>query len=125
MLAGLIGLEIFAKPLIGLFAISEATEELCILATRIIAAGFLFAGGNIAAQGVFQALGCGLDSLIISLLRLCVIVLPLAWLFTKLENASFMIWWAFPVAELAALAAAVGLMFRANNKIVKPMKDNK
>lgn len=124
MLAGLIGLEIFAKPLIGLFAMSEATEELCILATRIIAAGFLFAGGNIAAQGVFQALGCGLDSLIISLLRLCVIVLPLAWLFTKLENASFMIWWAFPIAELAALAAAVGLMFRANNKIIKPMKDN-
>lgn len=115
MLAGLIGLEIFARPLIGLFAMSEATEELCILATRIIAAGFLFAGGNIAVQGIFQALGRGLDSLIISLLRLCVVVLPLAWLFARLENAAIMIWWAFPIAEFVALVAAIVLMFRAGN----------
>lgn len=123
MLAGLIGLEVFAEPLIGLFAMSEATEELCILAMRIIAAGFLFAGGNIAVQGVFQALGRGLDSLIISLLRLCVVVLPLARLFAKLENATFMIWWVFPIAEFAALVAAIVLMFRTDNKIIKPMKE--
>ncbi len=104
MLIGTIGLEVFASPLIGLFAMSEETEALCVLAARIIAAGFLFAGGNIAVQGVFQALGCGLNSLIVSLLRLCVVVLPLAWLFTKLENATYMIWWAFPIAELVALA---------------------
>lgn len=104
MLIGMIGLEVFASPLIGLFAMSEETEALCVLAARIIAAGFLFAGGNIAVQGVFQALGCGLNSLIVSLLRLRVVVLPLAWLFTKLENATYMIWWAFPIAELVALA---------------------
>lgn len=104
MLIGTIGLEVFASPLIGLFAMSEETEALCVLAARIIATSFLFAGGNIAVQGVFQALGCGLNSLIVSLLRLCVVVLPLAWLFTKLENATYMIWWAFPIAELVALA---------------------
>lgn len=59
MLIGIVGLELFAGPLIGLFAMSKETESLCILATRIIAAGFLFAGGNIAIQGVFQGLGCG------------------------------------------------------------------
>lgn len=123
MLIGTIGLEVFASPLIGLFAMSEETEALCVLAARIIAAGFLFAGGNIAVQGVFQALGCGLNSLIVSLLRLCVVVLPLAWLFTKLENATFMIWWAFPIAELVALAVAEALMAQANNKMIKPMKE--
>lgn len=123
MLIGMIGLEVFASPLIGLFAMSEETEALCVLAARIIAAGFLFAGGNIAVQGVFQALGCGLNSLIVSLLRLCVVVLPLAWLFTKLENATFMIWWAFPIAELVALAVAAALMVQANNKMIKPMKE--
>ncbi|MDE6221517.1 MAG: polysaccharide biosynthesis C-terminal domain-containing protein, partial [Lachnospiraceae bacterium] len=122
MLAGLVGLELFAKPLIGLFAMSEETEGLCVMAAKIIATGFLFAGGNIAIQGVFQALGCGLDSLIVSLLRLCIIVLPLAWLFARLENAVWMIWWAFPIAELVAVIAAVLLMLRANNKIIKPMK---
>lgn len=123
MLNGMIGLEVFASPLIGSFAMSEETEALCVLAARIIATSFLFAGGNIAVQGVFQALGCGLNSLIVSLLRLCVVVLPLAWLFTKLENATFMIWWAFPIAELVALAVAAALMVQANNKMIKPMKE--
>lgn len=123
MLIGTIGLEVFASPLIGLFAMPEETEALCVLAARIIAADFLFAGGNIAVQGVFQALGCGLNSLIVSLLRLCVVVLPLAWLFTKLENATYMIWWAFPIAELVALAVAATLMVQANNKMIKPMKE--
>lgn len=123
MLVGLAGLEVFAGPLIGLFAMSGETERLCILASRIIATGFLFAGGNIAIQGVFQALGCGLESLLISLLRLCIIVLPLAWLFTRFENADFMIWWAFPIAELVALIAAVLFMLRADKKIISPMKE--
>lgn len=123
MLLGLVGLEVFAGPLIGLFAMSPETETLCILAARIVATGFLFAGGNIAVQGVFQALGCGLESLLVSLLRLCIVVLPLAWLFTKFENATFMIWWAFPIAELAALAVTVILMLRTDRKIIKPMKE--
>lgn len=125
MLAGLIGLELFASPLVGMFAMSKETEGLCVMATQIIAAGFLFAGGNIAIQGVFQALGCGLDSLVVSLLRLCIVVLPLAWLFAKLENADFMIWWAFPIAEFVAFVAAVLLMLREGRRIIMPMKEKK
>ena len=123
MLVGIIGLELFSDPLIGLFAMSSETEKLCVTATRIIATGFLFAGGNIAIQGVFQALECGMDSLIVSVLRLFVVVLPLAWFFTKFENATFMIWFAFPIAEVVALIVAVILMIRANKKIVKQMKE--
>lgn len=119
MLAGFVGLELFADSLVGLFAMSRETEKLCVTATKIIATGFLFAGGNIAIQGVFQALGCGLDSLVVSLLRLCVVVLPLAWLFARLENADFMIWWAFPIAELVALVAAVLFMFRADKELIE------
>lgn len=122
MFIGLIGLEIFAKPLIGLFDMSKETEDLCILAAKIIAMGFLFAGGNIAIQGIFQALGCGLGSLVISLLRLCVVVLPLAWIFARFTNAFFMIWWAFPIAEFVALLVAVCLLLRANKNIINPMK---
>ncbi len=122
MLVGLVGLELFASPLIGLFAMSKETEELCVMATKIIATGFLFAGGNIAIQGVFQALECGLDSLIVSLLRLCIVVLPLAWLFARLENAVVMIWWAFPIAEFVAILVAVLFMLRANKRIIKSIK---
>lgn len=121
MLAGIVILEIFAEPLAMAFDLSDETARLCALAIRIIAAGFLFAGANIAVQGVFQALGCGVSSLVVSLLRLFVIVLPLAWVFTLFDNADFLIWFAFPIAEVVALLAAVFLMIRADNKIIKEM----
>lgn len=121
MLLGIILLEIFAGPLASLFGLSDETASLCVLAIRIISGGFLFAGGNIALQGVFQALGCGISSLVVSLLRLCVVVLPLAWLFTTFDNASFLIWFAFPIAELVALLVAAVLMGRANKSIIRKM----
>ena len=124
MFVGMIGLELFAKPLIGLFAMSEETAKLCVLATRIIVAGFLFAGGNIAIQGVFQALGCGISSLVVSVLRLFIIVLPLAWAFSKCANATFMIWFAFPIAEAVALFVAVILMIHTNKNIIQKMKED-
>lgn len=123
MIAGIIGLELFTEPLIGLFAMSTKTEELCILATRIISTGFLFAGGNIAIQGIFQALECGFNSLVVSLLRLFIVVLPLAWIFTKLKNAEFMIWFAFPIAEAVALIVAIFFMIKVNKIIIKEIKE--
>lgn len=121
MVIGILVLEIFADPLVKMFGLSEHTAQLCVTASRIIATGFLFAGGNIALQGVFQALGCGISSLVVSLLRLFVIVLPLAMWFSIFENAEFMIWFAFPVAELVAFVAALAFMIRANNKIINNM----
>lgn len=121
MVIGILVLEIFADPLVKMFGLSEHTAQLCVTASHIIATGFLFAGGNIALQGVFQALGCGISSLVVSLLRLFVIVLPLAMWFSTFENAEFMIWFAFPVAELVAFVAALAFMIRANNKIINNM----
>lgn len=123
MIAGTILLEAFAVPLVTLFGLSDETASLCVLAIRIISAGFLFAGGNIALQGVFQALGCGISSLILSLLRLLVIVLPLAWLLSRLENASSVMWWAFPAAEGISCVVAAGLMLRANKRIICKMEE--
>lgn len=65
----------------GIFAFSAETQALCLKAIRIIRPGYLFAGANLAYQGIFQALGCGIRSLILSLMRLIVVALPLAWMF--------------------------------------------
>ena len=100
-----------------LFHLTSQTTELCILAIRIISPGFLLAGINIALQGVFQALDCGIGSLVVSLLRLLVVVLPLAWLFARMENASFMIWFAFPLAEAAAVVAALLFLASVHRKM--------
>ena len=125
MLAGIILLQAFAGPLVHVFGLSDETANLCILAIRIISLGFLFAGGNIALQGVFQALGCGMSSLVVSLLRLLVVGLPLAWIFSKMANADFMIWLAFPIAEGVAVIVAVFCMFRVNRNIINRMKEGK
>jgi len=80
---GLLALQLFAQPLIGIFALSAETQALCLRAIRIITLGYLFVGANIAYQGIFQALGCGIRSLILSLVRLIVVALPLAWVFAE------------------------------------------
>ena len=117
MIAGILVMELFAEPLVSLFHLTDQTASLCVLAIRIISPGFILAGANIALQGVFQALGSGVGSLVVSLLRLLVVVLPLAWLFARLHNASFMIWFAFPIAEAVACVAAVVFLVRAWQKI--------
>ena len=99
-----VGLEIFAKPFAGIFALSGETEELCIMAMRIVSVSFIFAGVNIAFQGIFQALCCGMQSLILSLLRQLIFVLPIAWLFAR--YASGMVWITFIIAE--AVTAVIG-----------------
>lgn len=118
MAVGAVGLFVFAHPLIGVFSVSVQTQELCIKALRIIVCGYLFAGANIAFQGIFQALGYGVSSLVVSLLRLIIIALPVAWIFTTFGQAEDMVWAAFPLAEAVALAAAVFIMkFISKNKI--------
>lgn len=118
---GLAFLQIFAHQVAGIFALSPDIQKLCITSIRIITIGYLFAGANIAYQGIFQALGCGVQSLIISLLRLIVIALPLAWLFTKIPNSENVIWWAFPIAEGFALIVAVFIMKKINKDKVKEL----
>ncbi len=125
MLAGTVLLELTAEPLCSAFGLSGQTQSLCVSAVRIISAGFLFAGISLSLQGVFQALDIGLSSLIISLLRQLVLVLPVAWLFSGFVNGdlsnAWLIWLTFPVAELITAAVAVLLMKPAYKKTVKTL----
>ncbi len=125
MVIGVIILELFAHPLAQIFGLTKGTEHLCVLAMRIIATGFIFAGINIASQGVFQALMSGNSSLVVSFLRLLVIPLPLAYAFTFLKNESDVMWWAFPIGEAVAAVVAVLLLKRVYRLKVNPMKECK
>ena len=123
MAVGTIVLELFAGPLCLIFKLSGTTESLCISAVRIISAGFIFAGTSIALQGIFQALDSGVSSLIISMCRQLLFILPVAWMFTffvaaDLGNA-WIVWLTFPVAEIVTAAIAIGLICKTYNKKVK------
>lgn len=121
MLAGTVIVELFAAPFSRVFGLSGVTQELCISAMRVISLSFVFAGANIAFQGIFQALEGGLESLAVSVCRQFVFVLPVAWLFAKLvKQATGMEWivfLTFPIAEIISVLIALLLMKRVNRKI--------
>ena len=125
MLIGTAILQIFAHPLAQIFGLTQVTESLCVSAMHIISIGFVFAGVSIALQGIFQGLEAGNSSLIVSLLRLIVIPLPLAWIFSRLALPTTAVFWAFPIAEAAAAVVALLLLKRTVSHRVAPIGQSK
>lgn len=113
MFIGFIGLELFAAPFSGIFGLSGETKELCISAMRIISISYMFAGANVAFQGIFQALDSGFESLIISICRQFLFVIPVAYVFTKIVLAgtcgTWLVWMTFVIAE--GLSVLVSILF--------------
>lgn len=112
MAAGLAVLEIFAVPLSAVFGLSGETQRLCIGAMRVVSLSFIFAGANVAFQGIFQALDSGIESLVISVCRQFLFVLPVAWGFSFLAIRSldnlWLVWLTFLIAEgVSALIACI------------------
>lgn len=93
---------------------------------RIISISFLFAGINVAYQGIYQALESGAESLVISLLRQFVILLPLAGIFSVfVKNGQAdvsLIWWAFPITELAACLVGYALLKKVKKNKVENLE---
>ncbi len=122
MFLGAVLLQIFANPILSLFTLSDKTRELCVLAIRIVTFGYLFVGANIAYQGIFQALGNGVSSLVLSVIRLIAVPLPLAYALTFLQNAESVIWIVFPIGELVAFAVSLILMHNIRKKKITPLQ---
>lgn len=103
MLIGTLLLEIFAEPFSTMFGLSGSTKEICISAMRVISLSFVFAGANVAFQGIFQALESGLESLIVSVCRQFLFVLPVAWglsqIAAKNKGMTWVVWFTFLIAE--------------------------
>lgn len=114
MLVGFIALEIFAVPFSGIFDLSGETQELCISAMRIVSTCFVFAGVNIAFQGLFQAMRGGIQSLVVSVCRQILFIFPFALIFAGIAKSdpqmNWLIWLTFPIAEILTAVIAV-IMF--------------
>ena len=112
MFFGIIVTEVFPVAFASLFNAGQSREYF-IGAMRIISISYIFAGINVAYQGIYQALEGGIESLVISLLRQLVLILPLAGIFSIFVRNGQMgvslIWWAFPITEL--IACLVGYVF--------------
>lgn len=117
MLMGLAVMELFPAQLISLF---NATEELLVIgvpALRTICLSFVFAGFCIVAGSVFQALGNGVYSMVVSVARQLCVLLPVAKLLS-LSGRVELIWWAFPIAELCSVSMSVFFLIRIYRKTI-------
>ena len=117
MLCGLVIMELFPGQLLNMF---NATDELLVVgvpALRIICTSFLFAGFCIVVGSVFQALGNGVYSMIVSVARQLVVLLPVAYLLSLTGNVRN-VWFAFPIAELMSLGMSTFFLLRINRKVI-------
>ena len=124
MVVGVAITEIIPGAFATLFNAGQSREYF-IGAMRIISISFIFAGINVAYQGIYQALDGGMESLVISLLRQLIIILPLAGIFSVFVRNGQMgvslIWWAFPITELTACLVGYVLLKRIRKNKVESL----
>lgn len=120
MIVGLLLFQFFPTPLLNLFDASEHMLEIGIPALRTISWCFVFAGYAIICSSMFQALGNGVYSMIISIARQLVIIIPVAYAFAKLFGLEA-VWWSYPIAETASVILATFFLRRIMKQKLKDM----
>ena len=122
MLCGLAVAELFPAQLLGIFEASEEMLAIGVPALRIICTSFVFAGFGIVCGSVFQALGHGVLSMISSIVRQLVVLLPAAWLLS-LTGKLNLVWLAFPIAELLSVCLCVIFTRRIVKTVIGPLEE--
>ena len=117
LIVGFLIFQIAPTPLLLMFDASETMLSIGVPALRTISISFLVAGFCIACGSVFQALGCSIYSMFVSVARQLVVLLPAAYLLSRLGDVDY-VWWAFPIAELMSLAMTVFFMIKIYREII-------
>lgn len=120
MLAGTILALFFPGQILSLFDADKDLTEAGTTALRIISAGFLISSAGVICSGVFEALGNGRCSLIVSLLRQFAITIPLSLILAQSLGAAG-VWLSFPAGELCAAVAAFLLLRKYKGGIFSPL----
>ena len=111
MAVGFLIFQFIPTPLLKLFDASARMIEIGVPALRTISWCFVFAGYAIICSSIFQALGNGVYSMIISIARQLAIIIPVAFIFAKLFGLDA-VWWSYPIAEIASVALATFFLKR-------------
>ena len=119
---GFLVFQLFPAQLLQIFKASEEMMAIGIPALRCISPSFLLAGLVIVATSVFQALGRGFLSMMISLVRQLLFLVPAAYLLSLTGNLN-LVWLSFPIAEVAAAILAVMFLKKVYRQIIVPMQE--
>ena len=121
MFTGFLLLQIIPQVFLGMFDASADMLAIGVPALRTISISFLAAGACIIIGSTFQALGKGVYSMVISICRQLVVLVPVAWLISRTGNLR-LVWWAFPIAEIMGVICTVAFFLHLNKTIIKPLE---
>jgi Na+-driven multidrug efflux pump len=122
MLVGLLAFELIPHVLLSFFNASEDMLRIGVPALIIIGTHYVFAGFCIIAGSVCQAIGKPVYSLIVSVCRQLVVLLPSAWLLS-LTGRLELVWFAFPIAECFSLILSIIYLSKTMKRAKEKMKD--
>lgn len=123
MLLGVVLFELIPIPLLNMFSPTDDMLRIGETAVRVLCLSFPLAGISIVLSSGFQALGNGVYSMIVFILRLIVPALPFAALFGMLGGVDF-IWLALPASDVLGLIAAVYFMRKMHKCVISKMPDS-
>lgn len=118
MLIGFLVFQMFPTQIFALFEASDTMLSIGVPALRIISVHFLIAGYCVINSSMFQALGNGVYSMLVSIARQLVVLLPAAYLLSLTGNINN-VWWSFPIAEMVSAVMCTIFLIRINNKVIK------
>lgn len=115
MILFMIAVQLFPVPMLSLFNASDDMIKMGVVALRTISISFIFAGICIICSSFFQALGSSIYSMLVSFVRQIIFLVPCAYIFSKTGNVN-LVWWAWPIAELASVILSVFFFVRVRKK---------
>lgn len=120
MVLGFAAFQLFPELLLSIFNNSDEMMRIGIPALRIISFNFLLAGFSIIMISMLQALGNGVSSMIISIVRQLLVLLPAAYLLAKIFHVNA-VWFAFPIAELVAVVMCIVFFMKVYKDKIKTL----
>lgn len=123
MLLGLLLMQVFPAQMLEIFKANGEMLRWGVPALRIISVSFIFAGVAIVFSSAFQSLGHPINSMIISIARQLIVLVPAAFLLAKTGNPD-MVWWSFPIAEIMSLSASIFFMIKIHREVIRHIPDN-
>ena len=123
MLLGLLLMQVFPAQMLEIFKANDEMLRWGVPALRIISVSFIFAGVAIVFSSAFQSLGHPINSMIISIARQLVVLVPAAFLLAKTGYPD-MVWWSFPIAEIMSLSASIFFMIKIHREVIRHIPDN-
>lgn len=119
---GFVLFESIPQVLLGMFSASDDLLKIGIPALRTIGVHYLIAWYCIIAGTVFQALGKAIFSMVVSIMRQLVVLIPAAYLLAKFGGLH-MVWWSFPIAEIMSFIVSTAFLIRIWRTVIKDIPE--